>query len=264
LQFLRYPAVSPADLAGRGRLNIHGAWSIGAQLAAIGVAAGLATLAGGVAALRLRASIQHLMGFGTGAVIGVALMDLLPEALQLGRLAYRPLTLTALMAAGFMAYVMVDRLSEQLGERSYRLAKHIGPASLVFHSVMDGLGIGIAFNVSTAAGLIVAVAVLAHDLMDGANTITLGIAGNLGPRSMRRWLVLDALAPLLGIGLSRTVQTSPETLSALLAVFAGMFLYIGTAELLPRSRVGAVGLSGAITTLLGAAFMFVVVALSSG
>jgi zinc transporter ZupT len=245
-------------------LKVDGAWSVGVQLAAIGVATGLATLSGGALALRLRSNAGKLMGFGSGAVIGVALMDLLPEALQLGRQTYQPLTLTALMAAGFMAYVLVDRLSERLSERFHRLARHIGPASLVFHSVMDGLGIGVAFNVSTAAGLIVAAAVLAHDLMDGANTITLGLAGDLGPSPMRRWLVLDALAPLIGIGLSRTIQTSPETLAVLMSVFAGMFLYIGAAELLPRSRVGAVGLSGAISTVLGAAFMFAVVKISSG
>lgn len=244
-------------------MNIGGAWGVGAQLAAIGLATGFATLLGGVLALRLRSNVETLIGFGSGAVIGVALMDLLPEALQLGRQAYPPLTLTALMAAGFMAYVLVERISERLSERSHRLARHIGPASLVFHSVMDGLGIGVAFNVSTAAGLIVAAAVLAHDLMDGANTITLGVAAELGPRAMRRWLVLDALAPLIGIGLSRTIQTSPETLAALLAVFAGMFLYIGATELLPRSRIGAVGLSGAVSTVLGAAFMFFVVKISS-
>jgi ZIP family zinc transporter len=129
---------------------------------------------------------------------------------------------------------------------------------------MDGLGIGVAFNISTAAGLILAAAVLAHDLMDGANTIALGVAGNLGGRPLRTWLVLDAAAPLAGIGLSRAIQTSPETLSALIAVFAGMFLYIGAAELLPRSRAGAAGLSGAISTVLGAAAIFIVVKLSSG
>ena len=245
-------------------MNVFGAWGANAQLTAIGLATGLATLSGGVLALRLRSNSGTLIGFGSGAVIGVALMDLLPEALQLGRQAYPPLTLTALMAAGFMTYVLVDRISEGLSERSYGLARHVGPGSLVFHSVMDGLGIGVAFNVSTAAGLIVAAAVLAHDVMDGANTITLGVAAELRPASMRRWLVLDAVAPLVGIGLSRTIQTTPETLAVLMAVFAGLFLYIGAAELLPRSRVGAVGLSGAVSTVLGAAFMFFVVKLSSG
>jgi ZIP family zinc transporter len=89
------------------------------------------------------------------------------------------------------------------------------------------------------------------------------LAGSLGPRPIRLWLALDALAPLVGIGLSRAIQTSPDTLSALIAVFAGMFLYIGAVDLLPRSRAGAAGLSGAIATMLGAGFIFVVVRFSS-
>lgn len=232
-------------------------------LLAIGVAAGLATLAGGWLALRLRFNLGRLMGFGSGAVIGVALMDLLPEALTLGQPACRPLMITALMVTGFMTYLLVGRLSERLGRRSRLLARHLGPASLVFHSLMDGLGIGVAFNVSTAAGLIVALAVLAHDLLDGANTITLALAGDLAPSTARRWLVLDAAAPLVGVGLSRTIQTSPQTLSALLAFFAGLFLFIGTAELLPRSRTATAGLAGALSTAFGAALIFGVVLVGS-
>jgi zinc transporter ZupT len=246
-----------------GEMGIDRQLHLGLALIVIGLAAGLATMVGGASALRFRSNPDTLMGFGAGAVIGVALMDLLPEALQLGRKAYPPLTLTALMAAGFMFYLVLDRLSALIGESSSRTVRRIGPASLVFHSVMDGLGIGVAFNVSTAAGLVLAAAVLAHDLMDGANTITLGVAGNLGPRQMRRWLVLDALAPLIGIGLSRAIRTSPEALAALLAGFAGMFLFIGATELLPRSRAGATGPAGAISTLLGAGFMFLVVKFSS-
>lgn len=241
-------------------MGFEGLWGVGAQTFAVGLATGLATLSGGALALRLQSHRDKLMGFGSGAVMGVALMDLLPEALKLND-ASRTLSITALVAAGFIAYLMVHRLSAYLGDRSRRLSKHLGPASLVFHSIMDGLGIGLAFNVSTAAGIIVAVAVLAHDLMDGANTIALGVAGNLGAGSTRRWLVLDALAPMIGIGLSRAIHTSPESLGLLLAIFAGMFLYIGTMELLPHSREG---ITGGLSTALGAAFMFAVVRISVG
>jgi len=204
------------------------------------------------------------MGFCSGVVIGVALMDLLPEALELGRQNWPTPALTGMMVAGFMAYMMIDRAPERLSERSHALTRHIGPASLVFHSLMDGLGIGVAFDVSTTAGLIVAAAVLAHDVVDGANTIALGLAGDVGPLPMRGWLVLDAVAPLIGIGASQTIHASTQALSLLLAVFAGMFLYIGAAKLLALSRARAVGLSGASATVFGAAFTFAVMKISSG
>ncbi len=234
----------------------------GLQLWAIGGLTGLATLAGGALALRLRGDVQRLMGFGGGVVIGVALMDLLPEALEQGRAAYASLTLTAVMAAGFMAYLLLSRIAERFGARSQGFARRLGPASLVFHSLMDGLGIGVAFDVSSAAGLVLAAAVLAHDLLDGANTVTLALSQDLGRPSSRRWLALDALAPLAGIGLSRAITPSPADLALLLALFAGLFLYIGAAELLPRSRAGGAGVPSAIAVALGAAFIFAIVSAS--
>jgi len=195
-------------------------------------------------------------------VIGVALMDLLPESLALAPPNWGPLSLTALTAAGFMAYVLIDRLAAQASVRSQRLARNLGPASLVFHSLMDGLGIGVAFNVSVTAGAVVAIAVLAHDLVDGANTITLSSAAGLAPARARGWLFADAAAPLVGLALSRAIHPSPTVVAALLAVFAGLFLYIGAVELLPKGRAGDPGLIGAGLTLAGAAAIYLIVRLS--
>ena len=75
---------------------------------------------------------------------------------------------------------------------------HLGAAALTLHSLMDGLGIGFAFQASAAAGVVVAFAVLAHDLVDGLNTVTLGLSGGLQRTTARRWLVADAAAPLVG------------------------------------------------------------------
>ena len=47
----------------------------------------------------------------------------------------------------------------------------VGRVSLALHSLMDGLGIGFAFQVSQSTGWLVAAAVLAHDMADGANMI---------------------------------------------------------------------------------------------
>ncbi len=235
---------------------------IGAQQLAIGLATAAATLAGGGLALRLGGQKTWLVGFGCGAIIGVALSDLLPEALELGRRLYAPLVLTGTMGAGFLAYLLTDRLTDLLGRRGRQLGAHLGPASLVLHSLMDGLAIGVAFAVSAPAGLVVSVAVVAHDLMDGANTITVSFSRHLHRRLARRWLVADALAPLVGIALSHAVRPSTGLAALLLAAFAGLFLYIGAAELLPRSRGGSLGLSGAIATVLGAGAILAAVLLS--
>jgi ZIP family zinc transporter len=229
----------------------------------IGAATGAATLFGGALAFRFRSALDLFLGFSSGAVIGVALLDLLPEALDLGGTHFKPLTLTTAVAVGFALYLVVDRAALILSHGSEGHRGHLGPASLTAHSLMDGLGIGFAFQVSSAAGAIVAFAVLAHDFLDGANTVTLSLAGGAAPPTARRWLAADALAPILGIGIARLITVPADVLAVLLAVFAGFFLYIGASELLPRSHDRRPRLSTIAATALGLGFIYVVVRLAS-
>lgn len=203
-------------------------------LALLGAAAGLATLAGGWLALRYADRIHLVLGFSAGAVIGVALLDLLPEAITLGGRGAWPVTTMA--AAGFLAYLVVDRafLIAGGGEAGHR--GHFGAGSLTAHSVLDGLAIGLGFQVSPAVGAVLAIAVLAHDLADGMNTVNLSLAAAAGRRTAGRWLIADAAAPMVGIAASRLISVGPGVLAQLMAIFAGFFLYIGASELLPDSH----------------------------
>jgi zinc transporter ZupT len=241
----------------------HGPYGLLLLLLAIGLATGSATLVGGVAALRLRASIGLLLAFSSGAVVGVALFDLLPEALDLGRATHPLADLTAVAALGFAAYFAIDRAAPILTAGATRHRGHLAAGSLTVHSLMDGLGIGFAFQASAAAGVVVAFAVLAHDLVDGLNTVTLSLSGGLERRTARRWLIADAAAPLVGIGVSRLVVLPQPLLALLLAVFSGFFLYIGASELLPQSRDQRRA-TAIVATLLGLAMIFAVVKLAGG
>jgi zinc transporter ZupT len=233
-------------------------------LAAIGLATGTATMAGGVLALRLKSTLGLLLAFASGAVVGVALFDLLPEALELARGSQPLSAVTTAAAVGFAAYFAVDRLVPVLTAGEGRHRGHLGAASLTLHSLMDGLGIGFAFQASAAAGVVVAFAVLAHDLVDGLNTVTLSLAGGCERSTARRWLVADAAAPLVGIGLSRLVSVPAPQLALLLGVFAGFFLYIGASELLPHSRGQEQRATTVLLTLFGLAMIYAVVKLAGG
>jgi ZIP family zinc transporter len=233
------------------------------MLLAIGLLTGLATVLGGTLALRLQTSLGLFLGFGAGAVLGVALFDLLPEALALGVGAHSVIEVMAALACGFAAYLVIDQTVFALARRN-RWRGQFGAAALTGHSLMDGLGIGLAFEVSPTVGAIVAVAVLAHDCLDGANTVSLTLSGGAGDRAARRWLIADALAPLVGIGLSRLVAIPQATLAIVLAAFAGFFLYIGATEMLPHALERRPRASTAMASLAGLALMYLVVRLSAG
>jgi zinc transporter ZupT len=229
----------------------------------IGAATGCATLFGGALAFRFRSALDLFLGFSSGAVIGVALLDLLPEAFELAGPRVEALTLTASVAVGFALYLAADRATLILSHGSEGHRGHLGPASLTAHSLMDGLGIGLAFQVSSAAGAIVAFAVLAHDFLDGANTVSLSFAGGAAAPTARRWLIADAAAPIVGICIARLITVPAGLLAELLAVFAGFFLYIGASELLPRSHDRRPRLSTIAATALGLGFISAVVRLAS-
>jgi ZIP family zinc transporter len=127
---------------------------------------------------------------------------------------------------------------------------------------MDGVGIGLAFQVSQQVGFIVAIAVIAHDFCDGLNTVALMLVhrNSMGPAIVL--LVLDAIAPLLGAASTLLFQLSAGALMLYLGFFARFLLYIGASDILPEARSAyrssiTVGLIALACT--GAALMFVVV-----
>ncbi|HEY1751856.1 MAG TPA: hypothetical protein VGG29_11360 [Caulobacteraceae bacterium] len=230
------------------------------------MATGCATLVGGALALRFQRQIPLILGLSAGAVIGVALFDLAPEALALGARAAPQAVVLGLIGAGFCGYMLLERSFGAAAEGRARTgaAGHFGPASLVAHSLLDGLGVGLAFQVAPAIGVVVAAAVLAHDFADGVNTVTLSLTGGGGPARARGWLAADALAPLAGIGLTRLFTVPEGPLGLAIAVFAGFFLYIGASELAPASHRALPRLWTSLATLIGMAAIWLAVRLAGG
>jgi ZIP family zinc transporter len=223
---------------------------------ALALATALVTMTGGVLALRLKQHLPLALGFSAGAVIGVAFFDLLPEAFAL-RAGDTSLTVGA-AALGFFLYAVIDRFAGH--DHNCHDDPHrgvVGAASFSAHSLMDGLAMGLAFQVDRQVGLVVAAAVLAHDFADGLNTVNVVMRHGASRVSALRWLAVDAAAPVLGAALSFLLTPSPATMSLVLAGFGGFFLYIGACDLLPASQRARPGLGTLAATFAGAAFLYV-------
>ncbi len=235
------------------------------MIIAIAIAAFAATLLGGLFALRLRDRLHLILGFSAGAIIGVAFFDLLPEALELGGTAYESSTILAVTALGFLLYLALDRLvllHNHDHEEHHARRGILGASSLSLHSFLDGIGIGLAFQVSTEVGVVVAVAVLTHDFSDGINTVNM-IIKNGGERARAlKWLVIDALAPVLGILATLLFSVTDQGLGLLLALFAGFFLYIGASDLVPESHHQHPTFWTTAMTILGAVVLFIAIRLA--
>lgn len=236
-------------------------------LTLIAIAAFGATMLGGLLALRLRDRLHLILGFSAGAVVAVAFFDLLPEALKLGGMAHDLSTVVSLTALGFVAYLLMDRLlvlhSHAHEEHDESARGHARAGSLSLHSILDGVGIGLAFQVSPTVGLLVATAVLVHDFSDGINTVNVVVRHGGGFGRALRWLLVDALAPVVGIIATLFFSVSESTLGLLLALFAGFFLYIGASDLIPESHHQHPTFWTTFMTLAGIVVLFVAIKLAA-
>lgn len=228
-----------------------------------GLAASAATLLGGVLALRMNRRASLVLGLAAGIVLGVALFDLIPEAIELGAGIHDAHALFTWIGLGIGAYLLLHQLPAGGGSGMASWQAHLGPASLTLHSLIDGVMIGIAFQVSQDVGWLVAAAVLTHDLADGINTVSLSLARS-GPRLARRWLLINGAAPLTGTMVGLLIQVSPADMALLLALFGGVFLYIGACELVPRSHARDPRLRVTLATLAGMGLMYLLVDLAHG
>ncbi len=233
----------------------------------IAISAFLTTFLGGLLALKFKDKLHLVIGFSAGALLGVAFFDLLPEALNLTMENLAPSVITTYVALGFVIFMIIDRFivphhhaNENCQNEHHR--GRLGAGSLSFHSFLDGLAIGLAFQVSTAVGIVVTVAVLVHDFSDGINTVSLILRNGGSKREATKWLLVDALAPVIGIIASSFFTLSETALGIILAVFCGFFLYIGASDLLPESHHRHPTFWTTFMTILGVALLYGAVSLA--
>ena len=226
-----------------------------------GVAAGLATLAGGWLALRIAGRLGLLLGLTAGIVLGVALFDLMPEALTLaGPARMSTVVVAGWIALGLAGYMAFERaLGGAKAQTSWRA--HLAPATLTLHSLLDGVGIGVAFQLSPQIGGAVALAVLTHDVADGINVVSLCLAAERH-RAARVWLLANGVAPVLGVLAGLVMRVPAASMAPLVAMFAGVFLYIGAGDLLPRSHALDPRMRTMVASGIGLALIFAVALLS--
>ncbi len=222
------------------------------------------TMAGGVVGRRSGSRLHLALGLAAGMLLGAALFDLLPEGLAIAHASARPpILVTGFAAAGFLVFHLVEKFlafhshpEPSYGEPGHSHAGDLGAMAVTIHSFFDGAAIGVAFQISAAAGAAVAAAVIAHDFSDGLNTAML-----LKDKSDSRataWLVADALAPCLGAASTLVWKFPPAMLAPALGLFGGFFLYLGAAHLLPEAHRTGSGIPVVLSTVAGFALLLAV------
>ena len=230
----------------------------------------LSTLAGGYAVMRLHRHLPAAMTVAAGILLATALVDLAPEAVE--RIGADVAGIV--MLGGIAAYLLLETLLERgsghihdqadASHRPNRRLGLLGPAGLLLHSLLDGVAIGAGFAASAELGLLVLLAVVAHDFADGLNLVTLALAAGAGRRGAALLLLIDALVVPAGAALGLAVAIDEQLLAALLALFAGVFLAVGAGHLLPEARADGVRPSRIAVGVIAGGTLVVIVRLLAG
>ena len=205
----------------------------------------LVSLIGGIFLVnnaRFRAKATNYgLPFGAGALLAVAFLSALPEAIEGGD-AHQMLTFTL---AGLLGFFLLERLlgwfhshsqHDHNGDNKANSTKQ----SLVIvgdtlHNAIDGVAIGAAFLVNPAAGIGTAIAVTAHELPQEISDFGILLGRGMRARNVVLVNLLSALATVFtAVGtfsLGAAIEINP---APLLAVAAGFFIYIAASDIIPE------------------------------
>lgn len=216
------------------------------------------TLLGGVASVLLASlfllvpeSRRHramplLIAFATGALLGAALLGLLPEAMELaGPEGYGGVGVSLL--AGIALFFILEKLVLWRHCHEDHCETHVpheghhdrGTASLVIvgdtvHNLLDGVLIAAAFLIDVHLGVMTGLAVLAHEVPSEVGNFAVLLHGGLSRTRAFAWNLVSGSGAVAGgiIGYFALSAVQP-LLPYALGVSAACLLYVAVADLIP-------------------------------
>ena len=199
--------------------------------------------------------IPWLVSYAVGALLGVALLALLPEALE----TLSPANVFGTLLAGILTFFVLERLVLLRHCHTDECHVHAATAPLVlfgdaFHNFIDGAIVCTAVLTSVPLGINTAIAVAAHEIPQEVGDIAVLLAAGY---SRRRALVLNVVSGssgLLGALVAYTgVSFLPSVRPFVLAFSSASLLYIAMSDLIPDLHRGQIERGSARQVLLIAA-----------
>jgi len=198
-------------------------------------------LAGTVLAMRaslMDRALPRLVNFSTGALLGAALMGMIPHAAQTLPMS----TVGRIVLAGLIAFFVLEKLLVWRHCHKHDCDVHAssGPLLLVgdaFHNFVDGVVIAGAFLNSTSLGMTVALSTVAHELPQELGEY---MVYRRSGYTWRRALFLNSatsLTSVVGAVLGYFFLSQMHAVGPYLLAFAAAgFLYVALADLIPAQR----------------------------
>jgi zinc and cadmium transporter len=225
--------------------------------------AGLSTILGIIMVIineeRVVRYSHYVNSFAAGLILGVAFFHLFPESLELSENAL------LYIFVGFLVFYLLENLmvlhsGSEIHFKGKRNPQHtkgmVMFSGLFFHSLIDGVIIGVGFEIDPKVGLLTSLGIIMHEVPEGVTSFSLLIT-SIARNTALKMSVAVALATPLGalISLAFIRGLSESTVGLLLAMAGGSFLYIGASDLIPETHEEK-GVANAAFLLFGILVLF--------
>jgi zinc and cadmium transporter len=206
--------------------------------------------------------VPWLISYAVGALLGVALLALLPQALE----TLDAVTAFETLLFGILLFFVLEKLVLLRHCHTDECHVHGAAAPLVlfgdaFHNFIDGATICTAVMTSVPLGINTAIAVAAHEIPQEVGDFAILLAAGY---SRRRAMLLNLLSGASGIAGALlaylAVELLPSVRPYVLAVSSASLLYIAMSDLIPDLHRGQLDRSSIRQVLLIAAGILTVVA----
>ena len=219
----------------------------------------VSTFLGGLVGIKYKDKMHLILGLTAGVILGVIAFDIFPEIIEMTqRLGVNSTSPMIALVCGFLIFHIAEKFflvhhshEEQYGPHTHPTVGKFQALALAGHSFFDGVAIGLGFQISGVVGIIIAIAVISHDFSDGLNTVSMMIRHKNTNKAALRFLLIDALAPVLGGVSTLFFALSEKALLIYLGFFAGFLLYIGVSDILPEAHSKNSSMKTVMMTILG-------------
>jgi zinc and cadmium transporter len=188
--------------------------------------------------------IPWLISYAVGTLLGIALLVLLPEALNRTS---SERVLGALLG-GILIFFVLEKLVLWRHCHTHDCEAHGVAAPLIligdaFHNFLDGVAIGTAVLTSVPLGVGTALAVATHEIPQEVGDFAILLDAGYTRRKALVFNIVSGLSAVLGAALAvLTIDWLPGLSPYILSFSAAGFLYIAMADLIPdlhRGRIDA-------------------------
>jgi zinc and cadmium transporter len=180
--------------------------------------------------------LHLLISLSAGALLGGAFLHLIPESIE----KFQSDFVFLLILLGFILFFFIEKVLHWRhchdGKCEVHTFAYMNLVGDAIHNFLDGLIIASSFLINTSLGVSTTIAVLFHEVPQELGDFGVLIHGGIKKTKAILFNFLTATTAILGGIIGYLFSNAESTITILLPIAAGGFIYISASDLIPEIR----------------------------